>query len=155
MCGVWQHQFWYRYQFWFSPSFQLSYFLFKSLKIYSLVPRIFSAWLTSKLMEEGWALQTAVVNKSINLGTTNAHRIGLALKIWSWYVISPMHCLTSLKIMVDLWCHPGCFTAACVCLLFLECPTLYSINFGLTYMSGFDWVRSKRTSWTLSANWRR
>ena len=47
-------------------------------------------------------LATAVENMSINLGTTNAQRIDLALKIWSCGVISPMHCLTSLKIVAEL-----------------------------------------------------
>ena len=44
---------------------------------------------------------------------------------YSHDVISPMHCLTSLKIEAELWCHPGTFGANCVGLLFLECPTLF------------------------------
>ena len=38
---------------------------------------------------------------SINLGSTYAHRIDLALKIWSCDVISPMRCPTSLKIVAE------------------------------------------------------
>ena len=53
----------------------------------------------SNLIEIGWALQASLVNKSINLGTTNAQRIDLALKVRSRGVISPMHSLTSLKIL--------------------------------------------------------
>ena len=36
-----------------------------------------------------------------------------------------MHSLTSLKIVVELWYHPGTFGATCICLVFLECPTLF------------------------------
>ena len=39
---------------------------------------------------------------SINLGTTNPQRIDVALKWQSCDVISPMHCLTSLKIVAEL-----------------------------------------------------
>ena len=38
-------------------------------------------------MEQGWALQPAVVNESINLGTTNAQRIDQAPKVRSCDVI--------------------------------------------------------------------
>ena len=41
------------------------------------------------------------VKKSINLGTTNPSGIDLSLKIRSYDVIDPMHCLSSLKIMVE------------------------------------------------------
>ena len=50
----------------------------------------------------GWAHQRSVVNKSINSGTTNTHRIDLPLKIHSCDIISPMFCLTSLKIAAEL-----------------------------------------------------
>ena len=53
-------------------------------------------------MEYRWVLQLVVVNKNVKLGTTNAHRMYLALKIHSWDAISPMHCLTSLKIVAEL-----------------------------------------------------
>ena len=43
----------------------------------------------AKLIEKGWALQPSVVNKGVNLGTTNAQRINLALKMHSHDVISP------------------------------------------------------------------
>ena len=61
--------------------------------------------LKPKLIEQGYALQGAVVNKSIDLGPTNAHRIDLisldlTLIIQCCEVISTMHCLTSLKIVV-------------------------------------------------------
>ena len=45
------------------------------------------------------ALQPATENKSINLGTTNLHKIDMALKIVSCDIISPVHCLTNLKIV--------------------------------------------------------
>ena len=61
----------------------------------------------SKFIEYGWALQPAVVNEYVNLGTTNAHRIDLALKIWSCDVICCMHRLASLKIVADLCCRPS------------------------------------------------
>ena len=81
--------------------------------------------LNAKLIEQGWALQPSLVNKRINLGTTSAQIINLALKERSSDVIRPMHCLTSLKILAELRCHQGTFSAASVCLLFLECPTLF------------------------------
>ena len=55
-----------------------------------------------KLIELGWALQPALVNKSIHLGNTNTQRIDLAFKEQSCDVISPMHCLTSIKIVAAL-----------------------------------------------------
>ena len=58
-----------------------------------------------KLIEYDWALHPSAVNKSINLGTTNAQRIDLALKIRSRDVISTMICLTTLKIVAELQCH--------------------------------------------------
>ena len=61
---------------------------------------------------------------SKNLGTPNAHGIDLALKVWSCDIISPMHCLTSPKMVAELWCHQGTFGKTCICLPFLECPTL-------------------------------
>ena len=63
------------------------------------VLRIFSF---NKLPTQCWALQPSVVNTSINLVTTNTYRIDLALKVRSCDVISPMHCLTSPKIVVEL-----------------------------------------------------
>ena len=68
-------------------------------------------------------IRPTVVNKSINLGTTNPRSFDLALKVRSCIIINPMHCQTSLKKVAELWCHQGTF-AACLCLLFLECPTL-------------------------------
>ena len=65
-----------------------------------------------------WALQLALVNKSINLGTTNTDRIDLPLKTPSCYVIRLIHSLNSLIIMMELWCHQGTFDATCICLLF-------------------------------------
>ena len=53
-------------------------------------------------MEYGLALQPALVNKSINLWTTNAKRIDLALKMRNGDVIGPMPCLTSLKFVAEL-----------------------------------------------------
>ena len=50
-----------------------------------------------KLFEKGWAPQPAAVNKSINLGTTNAQIIDLSLKRQSCDVISPINCLTCPK----------------------------------------------------------
>ena len=44
----------------------------------------------------------SLVNKSIKLGTTNPQRIDLALKWQGCDVISPMHCLTSLKKVAGL-----------------------------------------------------
>ena len=69
------------------------------------------------------ALQPAEINKSINLCKTNAHKIDLALKIWSFDVISPMLSLTTLNIAADLLCHPGTYGATSICLLCLKCPT--------------------------------
>ena len=40
-----------------------------------------------------------------------------------------MHCLTSLKFVAELWCHPGTFSATCICLLILECSTLFKVLF--------------------------
>ena len=45
------------------------------------------------------------VNKSIYLETTNPKRIYLVLNLRSSDVISSTHCLTRLKILVELWCH--------------------------------------------------
>ena len=53
--------------------------------------------LLTKLIESGWALQSSVGNKIFNLGTTNANRIDLALKMRSCDIISPC----SLKIVAD------------------------------------------------------
>ena len=78
----------------------------------------------SNLIEKGWAPQASLVNNSINLAITNTQRIDLALKVRSRDVISPMHCLNCMKILVQFNCHQGSFRAACICLLFLECPTL-------------------------------
>ena len=36
-----------------------------------------------------------------------------------------MHYLTSLKIVAKSWHHPGTFRATWICLLSLECPTLF------------------------------
>ena len=44
---------------------------------------------TTKSLEQSWALQPPVVYNSINLVTTNAHIIDLALKNRSRDVISP------------------------------------------------------------------
>ena len=76
-----------------------------------------------KLKEEGWALQPAAVN--IKLGTTNAHRNGVALQVQGSDIISPIQYLTNLKIVAELICHPGIFSAGCVCYLFLKWPTLF------------------------------
>ena len=63
---------------------------------------------------------------SINLlGTTKAPRINLAQKVRNCEFINPMHCPTSLKMVAELWCHQGTFSAICLCLLLLECPTLF------------------------------
>ena len=56
----------------------------------------------SKLIEYGLALHPALINKSINLGTTNAKRIDPALKVGSCDIISPRQCLTCLKKVVEL-----------------------------------------------------
>ena len=40
-------------------------------------------------------------------------------------VISPMHCLTSLKIVAESWCHQGTCGATCFWWLFLECLKLW------------------------------
>ena len=48
------------------------------------------------------ALQPTVVNKSFNLRTTNPQKTDLALKRQSCDVISPMHCLSSLKKVAEL-----------------------------------------------------
>ena len=56
----------------------------------------------AKLIEKGWALQPSVINKGINLGTTNAHKIDLDLKVQSRKVMSPMQCLASLEILAEL-----------------------------------------------------
>ena len=55
-----------------------------------------------KLIEKDWALLFSLVNKSINLGTTSAQRIDLAIKVRSSDVIRPTHCLTSLKNLAEL-----------------------------------------------------
>ena len=49
-----------------------------------------------------WGTQPSVVNKIFNLGTTNTQSIDLALKMQSCDIISPMHCLTSMKIAAEL-----------------------------------------------------
>ena len=54
------------------------------------------------LVEKDCPVQPSVVNKSLNLGTTNTDRIDLALKFLRFDVISPMHCLTSLKKLAEL-----------------------------------------------------
>ena len=36
-----------------------------------------------------------------------------------------MHCLTSLRVEVELWCHPGTFGATSVILLFLKYPIIF------------------------------
>ena len=41
------------------------------------------------------------IDLALKMGTTNVHRIDLALKIWSCDVISLMHCLNSLKIVAE------------------------------------------------------
>ena len=71
-------------------------------------------------------MKPSLVNKSFNLPTTNAQRIDLTLNVWSCDIISPMLCLTSLNILAELWCHQGPFSATYVCLLLLECPTLFN-----------------------------
>ena len=81
--------------------------LFVSLDIKSW--KFFQPLIRPKLIEDGRALQPALVNWSINLGTTNALKMDRALKIWSCDVIRPMHCLTCLKIGAKLRCHPGTF----------------------------------------------
>ena len=58
-------------------------------------------------------------------GATSPQRIDQALKVRDCDVVSPKHCLTSLKIAVELQCHEGTFSATCLCLLFLECPNLF------------------------------
>ena len=78
-----------------------------------------------KLKEKGWTLLPSAVNKRTNLGTTNIQRIDLALEMGSTDIISPIHCLTSLKIAAELWCHQVTFSGTCVCLLFWECLTLF------------------------------
>ena len=50
----------------------------------------------------------------------------LTLKMRSHDVISHMHSLTSLKIVAELSCHQGTFSATCVCLLFGACLTLFN-----------------------------
>ena len=47
-------------------------------------------------------IRLGAANKSINLGTIEAQTIDLALKMQSLVTLSPMHCLTSSKIMVEL-----------------------------------------------------
>ena len=54
------------------------------------------------LIEKGWALQPALVNQSIDLRTTCVSSIDTAVKVCSCNFISPVHCLTSLKIEVGL-----------------------------------------------------
>ena len=54
------------------------------------------------LIKQGWALQLSLVNQSINLGTTNAQRFYLALKVQSYDVITPIYCLTSLMILAEV-----------------------------------------------------
>ena len=46
--------------------------------------------------------QPSLVYKSINLGTINAQIIDLALKVQRREIISPMHCLSCLKIVAEL-----------------------------------------------------
>ena len=82
-----------------------------------------------KLLEWGWAFQPALENKSINSVTTKNWPV--ALKRRSCDAISQMHCLTSLKIVVELWCLQGTFGATCLCLLFWSAQP-YSINFRTT-----------------------
>ena len=77
---------------------------------------------------------------SINLVTTNPQRIDLALKVQSWNGISPMHCLTSLKILAELRCHEGTLGATCVFLLFWECQLWFRSS---------PVIRSRKSSLTL------
>ena len=80
--------------------------LSKSLCFQNLLPYELkfsrSTVLRAKLIEQGWALQPSLVNKSINLGTTNTQGIDQVLKVLSHDVIIPMHWLTSLKILAEL-----------------------------------------------------
>ena len=62
-------------------------------------------WVThffSNLIELGWTFQPSVVFKTFNLGVTSAQRIDQALKMWTYDIISSMHCLNSLKIVAGL-----------------------------------------------------
>ena len=81
--------------------------------------------LLNKVNRKSWTLQPSALNMSIKLGTTNTHRIDLALKMRSCDIISPMHCLTSLSILAELSYDQGTFSATWICLLFRECPTLF------------------------------
>ena len=74
---------------------------------------------TTKSLEQSWALQPSVVYKSINLGTANAHIIDLALKNRSRDVIRPAGRGSKLWQSCDV-----IQASTSVCLLFLECPTL-------------------------------
>ena len=62
--------------------------------------------------------------KEYQLGTTNAQKIGLALKICNCDVISPISYLVSLKVVAELWCHP--LQPALFCFFFSAQP--YPIN---------------------------
>ena len=100
-----------------STFFTTANHFFLSLKGYLLV---------AKLKEKGWTLQPGLVNKSINLGSTNAQRIDQALKVQSCDAISLMHCLTSLKIVEDVIMAPSVQPTF---VYFFWSALPYSINF--------------------------
>ena len=52
-----------------------------------------------------------------------------------------MHCLTSLKIVAELWCQLGTFSAFCICWTDLGCPTLF-----------YQLWRKLHSFWTLMAS---
>ena len=81
--------------------------------------------------------------------TTNTQRIDLDVEVLSHVVISPMHCLTSLEVLAELWCHQGTFSATCVC--WRAQP--HSFNFWLGHFSSVLSLsgRTKRTRRSLLA----
>ena len=67
--------------------------------------------LLNKVNRKSWTLQPSALNMSIKLGTTNTHRIDLALKMRSCDII----CLTSSSILAELSYDQGTFSATWVC----------------------------------------
>ena len=80
-------------------------------------------WIWLKSLTLQFCTPPCCCKKHYQLG--DAHTIDLGLKLWSCDVISPLHCMTGMKVVTELWCHPGTFIATCIFLLFLESSILF------------------------------
>ena len=65
---------------------------------------------SSKLLPKLIRIRLGTSAFSSNLGKRPGSK-----NVESW---CPMHCFTSLKIVVELWCYQGTLSATCICLLF-------------------------------------